>query len=284
MDGLLVIDKPAGMTSHDVVARCRRVLGERRVGHGGTLDPSATGVLIVGVGRATRLLRFVEAAEKEYRTGAVFGVTTSTLDADGQVTGTRDAAALTEEDVRTVLPRFVGDIEQVPPMVSAIKVGGEALYRKARRGEEVERPSRKVRIDELVLESFLSGEHPRATLRMRCSRGTYVRSLVADLGEALETGAHVAALRRLRVGVFRVEEAIQIDAIVNDVLRPMEEAIAGYPRRSVDADGARALIHGKVLPRAGIEGAYAVFGPQGLIAMAEDRGEETRSLCVLTQG
>jgi tRNA pseudouridine55 synthase len=284
MDGIVVIDKPSGMTSHDVVARCRRALGERRVGHAGTLDPSATGVLILGVGRATRLLRFVEAGEKEYRTEAVFGVTTSTLDAEGEVTGTRSASGLIEEAVRAVLPRFVGQIEQVPPMVSAIKIGGEALYRKARRGEEVERPSRKVRVEELVLESFLPGEQPRATLRVRCTRGTYVRSLIADIGEAVEIGAHVAALRRLRVGAFGLEGALPVDAIDEAALRPMDDAVAGYPRRSVDVDGARALIHGKVLPAAGIEGEYAIFGPQGLIAMAEDRGEETRSLCVLTQG
>jgi tRNA pseudouridine55 synthase len=284
MDGLLVIDKPAGMTSHDVVARCRRALGERRVGHAGTLDPSATGVLILGVGRATRLLRFVEAAEKEYRTDAVFGVTTSTLDEDGEVTGGGDASALTEADVHAILPRFIGDIEQVPPMVSAIKVGGEALYRKARRGEEVDRPSRTVHIEELILESFVSGERPRATLRVRCSKGTYVRSLIDEIGSAVGTGAHVAGLRRVRVGRFGVDAATSIEEVSEELLRPMEEAVSGYPRRSVDAEGARALIHGKVLPAAGIEGAYAIYGPQGLVAMGEDQGEETRSLCVLTQG
>jgi tRNA pseudouridine55 synthase len=282
MDGMVVIDKPAGMTSHDVVTRCRRALGERRVGHAGTLDPSATGVLVVGVGRATRLLRFVETGEKEYRATAVFGITTTTLDADGEVTGRRDASALTEDAMAAVIPRFIGEVEQIPPMVSAIKIGGEALYRKARRGESVERPSRTVRIDEIVIESFDPGEEPRATLRIRCSRGTYVRSLVADIGEALEVGAHVAALRRLRVGDFTEEDAVSLDEIASERLKPMEDAVAGYPRRSVDADDARALIQGKVLPVAGIEGPYAVIGPHGLIAMAEDRGEETRSLCVLT--
>jgi len=284
MDGVLVIDKPAGMTSHDVVARCRRALGERRIGHAGTLDPSATGVLVIGVGRATRLLRFVETGEKEYRTTAVIGVTTTTLDADGDVTSRADASGVTERGLLDVIPRFIGDVEQIPPMVSAIKVGGEPLYRKARRGEEVERPSRAVRIDEIVVESFDAGAEARATLRIRCSRGTYVRSLVADIGDALGVGAHVAALRRLRVGAFVETGALGLDDLRAESLRPMEEAVSGYPRRSVGPDDARALIQGKVLPAAGIEGPYAVVGPQGLIAMAEDRGEETRSLCVLTQG
>jgi tRNA pseudouridine55 synthase len=284
MNGLLVIDKPAGMTSHDVVAACRRVLAERRVGHAGTLDPPATGVLVVGVGRATRLLRFVEDTEKEYRTDALFGVTTTTLDAEGDVIAEADASAMTEEHVRAVLPAFIGEIDQVPPMVSAIKVGGEPLYRKARRGEEVERAPRRVRVEVLELESFTPGPRARATLRVRCSRGTYVRSLVADIGEAVGTGAHVATLRRLRVGPFGEETAIPLAGVSADALRPMDEAVAGYPRRSVDEDGARALVHGKPLAAGGIDGVYAVYGPEGLLAMVEDRGEEARSLCVLTQG
>jgi tRNA pseudouridine55 synthase len=284
MNGLLVIDKPSGMTSHDVVAIVRRTIGERRVGHAGTLDPAATGVLVIGVGRATRLLRFVADTEKEYLADAAFGVTTTTLDAEGDVIAESDASALREEDVRAVLPRFVGGIVQVPPMVSAIKVGGEPLYRKARRGETVERAPRQVVVTELSLESFEAGVVARATVRCRCSRGTYVRSLVADVGDALGVGAHVAALRRTRVGSFDEADAIPLDAISSTELRPMEAAVAGYPRRSVDDEGARALIHGKPLEPAGIAGVYAVFGPKGLLAMAEDREGEARSLCVLTQG
>ena len=284
MNGLLVIDKPAGMTSHDVVAACRRVLGERRIGHAGTLDPPATGVLVVGVGRATRLLRFVEDSEKEYRTDALFGATTTTLDAEGDVTTETDASGLTEDGVRRGLPSFVGDIDQIPPMVSAVKVGGEPLYRKARRGEDVTRAPRRVRVDQLELEAFEPGARARATLRIRCSRGTYVRSLVADLGDAVGTGAHVATLRRLRVGPFSEQTSIPLTAVSLSALRPMDEAVAGYPRRSVDEEGARALIHGKPLAAGGIDGVYAVYGPDGLLAMVEDRGEEARSLCVLTQG
>jgi tRNA pseudouridine55 synthase len=284
MNGLLVIDKPAGMTSHDVVAACRRVLGERRVGHAGTLDPPATGVLVVGVGRATRLLRFVEDTQKEYRTDAIFGVTTTTLDADGDVMAEADASALTEERVRAALPAFVGEIDQVPPMVSAIKVGGEALYRKAWRGEDVARAPRRVRVDLLEMESFTPGPRARATLHIQCSRGTYVRSLVADIGESVATGAHVATLRRVRVGPFGEDAAVPLTGVSADALRPMDEAVAGYPRRSVDEEGVRALVHGKPLAAGGIDGVYAVYGPDGLLAMAEDRGEEARSLCVLTQG
>ena len=284
MNGLLVIDKAAGMTSHDVVAMCRRILGERRVGHAGTLDPSATGVLVLGVGRATRLLRFVEDSDKEYVVTAAFGVTTSTLDADGEVVAENDASSLTEEDVRSALGAFVGDIEQVPPMVSAVKVGGEPLYRKARRGEDVERAPRRVRVHELDLDSFEPGPRARATLRVRCARGTYVRSLVADVGDALAVGASVAILRRTRVGSFTETDAILISEVTPEALRPMETAVAGYPRRSVDEAGARALVHGKPLAPGGIDGVYAVYGPDGLLAMAEDREGEARSLCVLTQG
>jgi tRNA pseudouridine55 synthase len=169
-------------------------------------------------------------------------------------------------------------------MVSAVKVGGEALYRKAMRGEDIAREPREVSVGLLEMESFEPGVEAKATLRIRCSRGTYVRSLVADLGDAVGTGAHVGDLRRLAVGTFAIEAAIGLDAIAPAALRPMDDAVAGYPRRSVDDDGARALVHGKALEPAGIDGVYAVFGPDGLVAMAEDRGEEARSLCVLTQG
>jgi tRNA pseudouridine55 synthase len=284
MNGLLVIDKQAGMTSHDAVAICRRTLDERRVGHAGTLDPAATGVLVVGVGRATRLLRFVEESEKEYIATAEFGVTTTTLDAQGDIVSERDATMLTENDLREALPSFVGDLDQVPPMVSAIKVGGEALYKKARRGEQIERPARRVHVAELSVMAFQGAARARATLRVRCSRGTYIRSLVADLGEAVGVGAHVASLRRTRVGAFSVEDAIRVQDVIPQALRPMEQAVAGYPRRSVDEADALAFVHGKPLAPFGISGAYAVYGPDGLLAMAEDREGEARSLCVLKQG
>lgn len=283
MNGILVVDKPAGPTSHDVVAQCRRALGVRRIGHAGTLDPPATGVLVLGVGRATRLLRFLEAGEKEYVADVVFGASTTTQDAAGDVLDERDASAVTEAVVGAVLDRFRGAIEQRPPMVSAVKVGGERLYRKARRGEDVERPARTVTIHELELISFDPGVRARARLRVVCSKGTYIRTLGADIGEALGVGAHVGALRRTRVGAFGEDEAVVPDAVGGASLRPMDHAVGRYPRRDVDADAVRALLHGKPLAAAGIDGPYAIFGPGGLVAMAEDRGDEARSLCVVAE-
>jgi tRNA pseudouridine55 synthase len=166
-------------------------------------------------------------------------------------------------------------------MTSAVKVGGERLYKKARRGEDVERPARAVTIHALDLLGF---EHGRARLRVTCSKGTYIRALAADIGEALGVGAHLAGLRRTAVGPFRVEEAVPLEDVDAARVRPMDDALAGYPRRDVDADGVRALVQGKALPAAGIQGAYGVWGPDGLVAVCEDRGEGSRSLCVVTTG
>lgn len=282
MNGILLVDKPAGMTSHDVIDRCRRRLGVRRIGHAGTLDPPATGLLVVGVGRAARLLRFLEAYDKSYEAHVIFGSETTTEDAEGQITTETDASTLTREALEGALAGFVGEIEQVPPMVSAVKVGGERLYRKARRGEEIERAPRRVRVDSLVLRDFRPGSRARAALEVRCSKGTYVRSLARDLGRALGVGAHLASLRRTEIGPFRVADAVAPDAAGPDALRPPDEAVGGYPRRDVDEAGVRSLVHGRPLEAAGIEGPYAVFGPGGLVAMAEDRGTTARSLCVLS--
>lgn len=279
--GVAVVDKPAGMTSHDVVAHARKALAERRVGHAGTLDPPATGVLVLGVGRATRLLRFAEAYDKEYTGTIVFGVSTTTLDATGDTTATTDASALTETAVRAALPAFIGDIEQIPPMVSAIKIGGERLYEKARRGEEVERAARSIRIDAFDVTAFTPGERAQAEIRVVCSKGTYIRSLAADLGDALGVGGHLAVLRRTRVGPFTADGALALDALTAGALRPMEDLLAGYPRRMVTSDEAQALMAGRRLPAAGLSGPYAVHSPEGLIAVAEDRGPEAASLCVV---
>lgn len=281
MDGILVIDKPAGMTSHDVVAVVRRRLGERRVGHAGTLDPDATGVLVLGVGRATRLLRFVEGAEKEYATDVVLGVETSTQDASGDLVAERDASSLSHDDVVRAAHDLTGEIEQVPPMVSAIKVGGERLYRKARRGEEVERPARRVIVHEFRLERFETGARAVAGFTVRCSPGTYVRTLGHDLGRALGVGGHVSALRRTKVGAFGADDAVPLEGVDASALRPMVDAIAGRPRRDVGADDARAVAQGKSLPAFGVTGEYAVIGPAGLVAVAEDRGDVSRPLVVV---
>src|SRR5947208_9593088 len=227
-DGLVVVDKPAGCTSHDVVARLRRIYGQRRVGHAGTLDPDATGVLLVGLGRATRLLRFLTETRKVYRGEVAFGVATDTLDAAGTETDRRAMPGLTRADLEALLPRFLGTIAQIPPMVSAVKVDGKRLHERARQGEVVERAPRTVRIDRIQVESFIPGEFPRARVLVECGSGTYIRSLAADLGEALGGCAHLAGLRRLQVGPFPVEEARTLEEIADSpdkALLPMIEAV-----------------------------------------------------------
>src|SRR3954469_7178122 len=175
-DGLVVVDKPAGFTSHDVVAKLRKVYGQRRIGHAGTLDPDATGVLLVGLGRATRLLRFLQEAGKSYRGRIVFGIATSTLDASGEIVE-QQPMPVARPDVERAVAHFVGDLEQLPPMVSAVKVGGRRLHQLARAGVDVERAPRRVRVDRFVVEEFEPGPYPEATVLVECGSGTYVRSL-----------------------------------------------------------------------------------------------------------
>jgi tRNA pseudouridine55 synthase len=205
--GVLVVDKPRGVTSFDVVARVRRALGVKRVGHAGTLDPMATGVLPVCVGEATKLVPFLMANEKEYAARARLGVTTDTLDADGRVTAERDPSAVTRDAVERTLAGFVGVIQQVPPMHSALRKDGRRLYELARAGEEVERAPREVEIRAARVDAW---EPPDVAFTVVCGKGTYIRSLAADLGEALGVGAHLVALRRLRVGAFMIEHAVPL--------------------------------------------------------------------------
>ena len=288
-DGLVVVDKPSGWTSHDVVARLRRIYGLRRVGHAGTLDPDATGVLLVGLGRATRLLRFLTETGKVYRGEVAFGVATDTLDAAGTETDRRPMPALTEADLAAVLPRFLGTISQVPPMVSAIKVDGRRLHERARAGEVVERAPRTVRIDRIEIEAFTPGEWPRARLLVECGSGTYIRSLAADLGEATGGCAHLAVLRRLRVGPFPVEEARTLDEIAEapeKAVLPLAEAVRHLPRIDVDGDTARGVAHGAVFPVTALggdeQGPFAVVGPDGrLLALYEKGRAAARPLVVL---
>jgi tRNA pseudouridine55 synthase len=247
--GLVVVDKPAGWTSHDVVAKLRRAYGQRRIGHAGTLDPDATGVLLVGLGRVTRLLRFLQDAGKSYRATIGFGIATDTLDASGEVVERRELP-ITRAQLDEAAREFTGEIEQVPPMVSALKVGGRKLYELARRGEEIERKARRVRVDALVVEEFRGGPFPEAVVRVDCSSGTYVRSLAADLGAALGGPAHLRGLRRTRVGSFTLDEARPLDAIVADpevALLPPAAAVRDLPRATVDAAHARAVLHGRPL-------------------------------------
>jgi tRNA pseudouridine55 synthase len=278
-DGLVVVDKPTGCTSHDVVGRLRRIFGQRRVGHAGTLDPDATGVLLVGLGRVTRLLRFLAETGKTYRGDVVLGVATSTLDAAGEVLD-RKPMPVTRAQVDDVARRFVGDLQQIPPMVSALKVGGRRLHDLARRGEEVERAPRPVRIDRLDVEAFEPGPYPVATILVECSAGTYVRSLAADLGAALGGCAHLRDLRRLRVGSFDLTEASTLEAIADDpdraVITPVA-AMRDLERIDVDDEQARAVRHGMTFPCSALRaplgaGPFAVADPHGdLLAVYERR-------------
>jgi tRNA pseudouridine55 synthase len=283
VNGILIVDKPAGITSHDAVARVRRALAVKRIGHAGTLDPEATGVLVLGVGRGTRLLQFLSASDKEYAADILLGVETTTQDASGEVLSTADASTITRDRVESALAAFHGEIEQVPPMVSAVKVGGERLYKRALRGEEVAREPRMVTIYAIALEEFSPGERARARVRVRCSKGTYIRTLAHDLGRALGVGAHVSTLRRTASGSFREEDAVQLDVVTVEGVRPLHEAVVGYAVHRVDDETARAIAQGKRVPSAGIDGVYAVIGPRGLVAMSEDRGGVSRSVCVVAE-
>ena len=272
VDGLVVVDKPAGCTSHDVVARMRKVYGQRPVGHAGTLDPDATGVLLVGLGRATRLLRYLQDAGKAYRARVVFGVATDTLDASGAVLE-RAAMQLTSDQVVQAARAFVGDIEQIPPMVSAIKIDGRKLYELARAGQVVERAPRRVRIETLVVEDFVDGAYPEATIRIDCSSGTYVRSLAADLGTALGGCAHLGELRRLRVGSFVLDESHSLDAIEaapeQFVLTPAA-ALRDMPEVVVAGEQSRAIAHGATFAAPALLGELDAPGP---FAVVDEHGE-----------
>ena len=248
--GLAVVDKPAGWTSHDVVARSRKLLGTRRVGHAGTLDPDATGVLLLGVGRVTRLLRFITALPKTYTTDIIFGTETDTLDASGTLTATHDMSSVTDEQVRRAAAGLTGDIQQVPPMVSAVRVDGQRLHVLARAGIEVERQPRPVTVLQFDVEPMVdSGTPPmrwRATVE--CSSGTYVRVLAADLGAALGGGAHLDVLRRTAIGPFSEHEAVALDDLTPESLLAPVDALRWMPMASVDAAVAADVAHGKVLP------------------------------------
>jgi len=215
-EGILVVDKPAGMTSHDVVGRVRRIAGTRRVGHTGTLDPAATGVLVLCLGRATRLVTALQAGTKTYAAVARLGVTTASDDLDGEVLTTTSAAQLDEHTVCGALGAFQGVIAQVPPMVSAIRIDGERLHVRARRGETVERPPREVEIESIVLDRFVPGETAEVAFLVACSAGTYVRSIARDLGERLGVGGTLASLRRVANGPFTEGEAVTLSALEED--------------------------------------------------------------------
>lgn len=283
----MVVDKPAGLTSHDVVARVRRLAGTRRVGHAGTLDPMATGVLLVGIGRATRLLGHLALHDKDYRATMRLGVTTSTDDAQGEpLTHTR-ADQLAAADVVAAMKAFTGEIEQRPPAVSAIKVNGVRAYARARSGEDVVLASRCVTVSRFEATAFRpDGELGVLDVdaEVTCSSGTYIRALARDVGAALGLGGHLTALRRTRVGAFDLSAARTLpDLEAAFTLTPLDVvAASAFARRDLDADQALALSHGAKLSASGIAGEpVAAFGPDGaLVALLEDRGEIARALAV----
>lgn len=279
MDGVLNLIKPPGMTSHDVVSVVRRSLGIKKVGHTGTLDPGVAGVLPICVGKATRLAEFITGEDKAYRAEITFGITTDTQDSFGVVTGGQAGAHLTRGDIAYMLTRFQGPIMQVPPMVSAVKVGGKRLHELARAGLEVERQPRPVTIHKLQLLSFEPGELPVAMVDVVCSKGTYIRTLAHDIGQKLGVGAHMSHLVRTRSGPFTLAGADTLADLMagRANLMPPTAAIGDMPRVVVEGAAAERLAHG-VAPRVSVaqpDGAHvAIVGADGdLLALAEaDRG------------
>ena len=264
MNGIIIIDKPQEWTSNDVVSRLRRVFNTRRIGHGGTLDPMATGVLPVFVGRATRGVEFFEHAEKVYETTVRFGLTTDTEDITGK-TITENEVSLTEEELQAVLPRFRGDILQIPPMYSAIKVGGQKLYDLARKGREVERQPRPITIHELELLEFTGSE---ARLRVRCSKGTYIRTLCKDIGEALGCGGCMAALRRVTAGAYTIEEAVPLQTLLEtedpeQYLRTVDSMFVQHPAVTLSPKQEQRVRNGNSFSCALEPGTYRSYSAAG---------------------
>jgi tRNA pseudouridine55 synthase len=265
-EGLLLVDKPSGMTSHDAVDIVRRSLGTRKVGHAGTLDPMATGLLVLGVGRATRLLRYLGELPKTYAATGRLGEETDTLDGEGEIVRTAPVDVSLAE-VERACASLVGESMQTPPAYSAVKVGGRKLYEAARKGEVLEAPARPIRVDAFDVTAF-DGRDLEA--RVTCSGGTYVRVLVADVGRTLGCGAHLVRLRRTTIGSFRVEDAHPPGA---GMLEPVERAVEHLPGVRLDPEEARAASHGRPLGPAGVVGPYAVFDPDNaLVGIYRDEG------------
>jgi tRNA pseudouridine55 synthase len=297
--GLVIVDKPAGLTSHDVVARIRRMAGTRRVGHAGTLDPMATGVLVVGVEKATRLLGHLTLTEKEYDATIRLGQSTDTDDAEGQITAQASAAEVTSDRLNAAVAALRGEISQVPPAVSAIKVGGQRAYKLTREGAPPVLQARTVTVREFVVHDVRrDGELLDADVSVTCSSGTYIRGLARDLGAALGTGGHLTCLRRTRVGPYRVGDAHTLDSLAGsfELLPLADAAAAAFPRLDLTADLAGRLAHGGKLPAGGeltgggsteagptdaSTGPLAAFGPDGtLIALVTAEAGRYRPLAV----
>lgn len=284
--GIVVVDKPPGMTSHDVVGRCRRIFATRRVGHAGTLDPMATGVLVIGVERATKILGLLTAAAKSYTATIRLGQATSTDDAEGELVRSASARHLTNEAIESAVGGLRGDIEQVPSTVSAIKVDGKRAYRLAREGRTVELKARPVRIDRFAVCDIRPGpDVVDLDVEVDCSSGTYIRALARDVGAALGVGGHLTALRRTRIGRFGLAQAYPLDELAE---RPRlsysldEACLLMFPRRDLSAEEAEATGNGRPLAPAGFDGVYAACDPDGrVMALLRDEGARTKSVVVI---
>ena len=283
--GLVIVDKPSGMTSHDVVGKCRRIFGTRRVGHAGTLDPMATGVLVVGIERATKILGLLTGSSKSYAATIRLGQTTSTEDAEGQLLQEISAEHLTEATIVAAITGLRGDIMQVPSAVSAVKVDGQRAYKLAREGRTVELAARPVRIDRFEMQALRRGRFIDLDVVVDCSSGTYIRALARDLGDALAVGGHLIALRRTRVGRFGLDQARSLDELAE---RPQlsftldEACLQMFPRRDLAAEEADAAANGRALTAAGIDGVYAAQDAGGrVIALLRDDGPRTKSVVVI---
>jgi tRNA pseudouridine55 synthase len=284
VDGLVVVDKPKGFTSHDVVAKVRKFAATRRVGHAGTLDPMATGVLVVGVGRATRLLGHLALGDKDYTATVRLGVTTTTDDAEGDVVAATDPDRVTDDELAVAVAELRGEIDQVPSAVSAVKVDGVRAYQRVRAGEEVSLSPRRVTVSRFDVVERRGAD---VDVAVSCSSGTYVRALARDLGAALGVGAHLTVLRRTRVGPFVVDEARPLDELASDfVVVPLRDAVArAFPRWDLDDDAARRLSVGQRIPARGSAGVAGAFAPDGeVVALVEDRDGVSRSLVVFVSG
>ena len=286
--GLVVVDKPGGWTSHDVVGRVRRIVSTRRVGHAGTLDPMATGVLVLGVERATKLLGHLALTDKSYAATIRLGESTLTDDAEGSVLAAVPAEGVSVGDVRAAMAELTGRIDQVPSQVSAIKVGGRPSYARVRAGEQVVLVPRAVTVSRFEL---ISADTPRPgvldlVVGVDCSTGTYVRALARDLGGRLGVGGHLTALRRTRVGPFGLDDSVTLEVLAESpepVPIGLDDAVAGcFARRDVDAGQARSVSHGGRLAAVGLPGPYGVFGPDGhVIALMEEHDGAAKPLVVL---
>lgn len=257
IDGVLVVDKSAGMTSHDVVNRVRRAAGTRRVGHAGTLDQDVTGVLIVCIGSATRLVEYLMARGKQYDAVCKFGITTSTEDSSGEVLSDIDASHISEGDVRGLLPAFIGEIKQIPPMVSAVHHNGKRLYELARDGQTVVREARSITIDSIEITGFDPSRNPTVRLEIQCGKGTYIRTLCADIGQALGVGAHMAFLRRTSVGPYLAEDAVSVDTLSREIvlerLIPSALALPWFPSVLLKPEEELLIQQGKSISGCGVD-------------------------------